>query len=398
MLKNNFKFLSGYVIIGVTGKNKERFLNMCLSNMLCIWDVVPCEDGLVLKILNSDFKRIRRLVRKCDVRIKLISKHGMRQFIKEHRYRAIFPIAGALVCIYFLIMPQYIWCVEIDGARNADTENIAEILRENGVYVGAEKKSIRDLGEIKNAVIFGEGEVNWAWLYIEGAKARLQVQERTPPPEVKDKTTPTTIIAANDGYVRYAEVKRGERRVVAGDYVNKGDTLVSGKVAVFREGEPEKYSYVRSDARIIADTIHTEEGVFSKKEALKIRTGNKKKRITVSIFGKAYTPFGKPDDVFEKCDIETKNYDVSLPIFGYLGLGMSVHNVYEAEEYQNKLTRDEVLLRAKETLQERIMKKVGTEAEKTDEQLTYSRNGDGYTVRLVMNFRENIGINIPQEE
>lgn len=398
MLKNNFKFLLGYVIIETVGKNKERFINMCLTNRFNIWDVTPSKDGLVLKITNSDFKNIRRIVRKCGIRVKIISKHGLSQFIKQHRYRAIFPIAGVFICIYFLLMPQYIWCVEIDGARNADTEKIIEILADNGVYVGAKKKNIADLGDIKSAVIFGEDEINWAWLYIEGAKARLQVQERTPPPEVNDVTSPTSIIAARDGYIHTAEVKRGERRVVAGDFVSKGDVLVSGKVAVFREGDPEKYSYVHSDARIIADTTHQAEETFSKKETLRIKTGSRKKRFTIALFGKEYNPFGRPDEAYDKCDVETENYDATLPVFGYLGFGIDIHNVYEVKEYENTLTEDELFLRARETLEERIMKKVGTEAERTDERLTYSKNGDNYTVRLMMNFRENIGINIPQEE
>ena len=32
-----------------------------------------------------------------------------------------------------------IWCVEIDGAKNADTQKIIEILSDKGVYVGAKK-------------------------------------------------------------------------------------------------------------------------------------------------------------------------------------------------------------------------------------------------------------------
>lgn len=398
MFKKIFKFQSGYVIIEIVGKNKERFVNMCLTNGFGIWDVTPTENGLVMKILNTDFVKIRRLVRKCHIRVKILEKHGAGLFIKKHRHRVMMPVAGLLVCIYFLIVPQYIWCVEIDGAKNADTEKIKEILVDKGVYVGAKKKNIADLGEIKSAVIFGEQEVNWAWLYIDGAKARLVVQERTPPPDVYDKTTPTTVIAGCDGFVRVAEVKRGERRVVAGDAVSKGDILVSGKVAVFHEGYPEKYSYVNSDARIIADTIHSKTGEFSAKETLRIRTGQKKRKLSFQLFGKEYTLFGNADEVFSKSDIATRNYDLILPIFGYLGFGVSIHDVYEVKEYENTLTEDEVLERAKETLEKRICKELGQEAEKTEEKLTYSVNGDKYTVTLRMNFRENIGIKIPQEE
>lgn len=398
MFKKIFKFQSGYVIMEIVGKNKERFVNMCLTNGFQIWDLNPTQNGLVIKIKNADFMKIRRLVRKCGVKVKILEKHGANVFFRKHRYRVMLLVTGVLVCIYFLIMPQYIWCVEIEGARNADTKKIEQILVDKGVFVGARKKNIADLGEIKSAVIFGEEEVNWAWLYIDGAKARLCVQERTPPPEIYDKTTPTTIIASNDGYVKIAEVKRGERRVVSGDTVSKGDTLVSGKVAVFHEGYPEKFSYVNSDARIIADTVHTKTGKFSTNETLRIKTGKKKRKFSVQVFGREYNLFGRADEVFKDCDISTRNYDATMPVFGYLGLGISVHNVSEVKEYQNELTEKEVLSRAKEVLEEHICKELGTEAEKIEERLTYSKDGDNYTVTLRMNFRENIGIKIPQEE
>ena len=398
MFKKIFKFQSGYVIIEIVGKNKERFVNMCLASKFEIWDVYPAENGLVLKIKNADFTRIRRLVRKCSVKIRILEKHGAGVFFRKNRSRIMLPVAGVLVCIYFLVIPQYIWCVEIEGVKNADTENIKQILVDKGVYVGAKKKHIADLGEIKNAVVFGDKEVNWAWLYIDGAKARLCVQERTPPPEIYNKKTPTTIIASNDGFVRVAEVKRGERRVVSGDTVSKGDILVCGKVAVFHEGYPEKYLYVNSDARIIADTVHTQTGEFSANETLRIKTGQKKRKISVQLFGKEYNLLGRADEVFKDSDIVTRNYDATLPFFGYMGLGISVHDVFEVKEYQNKLSEKEILSRAEEILEERICKKIGTEAEKTEEQLTYSKDGDNYTVTLRMNFRENIGIKIPQEE
>lgn len=397
MLKKIFKFPSGYVIIEIVGKNKEKFINMCLANNFLIWDVLPSNSGLVCKIADSDFKQIRRLVRKSDVKVTIVSKHGINHIIKKNRYRFMLPVAGVLVCIYFLIMPQYIWCVEIDGTKNADTEKIYQILSDMGVYVGAKKSNIQDLGDIKNAVIFGEEEVNWAWLYIEGAKARLLVQERTRPPEL-ESDEPQTIIASHDGFVRIAEVRRGERRVVAGDSVSKGDVLVSGKVAVFMEGYPEKYAYVNSDARIIADTVRNAKGTFDSSEILRIKTGNRKKRIGLELFGKEYFPIGRAESVFEDTDITVKNHDATLPIVGYLGFGINVYDVCEVNEVKNKLTEDEVLCRAKESLEEEIMKNVGIEAQKIDERLSYNKDGDKYTVKLTMDLRENIGIKIPQEE
>ncbi len=398
MFKKIFKFLAGYVIIEAVGKNKERFLNMCLSNGFKVWDAYPSDTGLVLSMKNADFLKIRRLVRKCHVHIRIIEKHGRGEFLKMYKHRYGFLVSGVLVCIYFVFVPQYIWCVEIIGAKNADVKNIEKILCDMGVYVGAKKSKIADLGEIKNAIIFGDEEVNWAWLYMDGAKARLVLQERTPPPEVNDKTTPTDIIAAVDGFVRTAEVKRGERHVNSGDTVTKGQTLVSGKVAVFHEGYDEKYSYVHSRAKIIADTVRTETDEFTKREILRIRTGNRKKRISVQLFGKEFHIGSRAEEVFPDCEVDTVNYDARLPLVGYLGFGFSVHTAHEVKETENQLTEEEVLLRAKEKLRERIAKKLGTGAVMTEEELTYSTDGDRYTVRLNMRLRENIGINIPCKE
>lgn len=398
MFKKNFKFRSGYVIIKVIGKNKERFVNLCMENGFGIGGVTPADDGLELEISNADFVNIRFAARECGVKIKIAEKRGMAAFLRKHRYRAAIPVLAAATAVFFAVMPKYIWCVEIEGAKNADIDGIIRILSDKNVYPGAKKKDMADLSEIKNAVVFGDENVNWAWLYIDGAKATLKIQEGTAAPETVDKTTPATIIAAHDGYVRYAEVKRGERRVSAGDAVSRGDILVCGKVPVYTDGSGEKYSYVNSEARIIADTVHTETGKFSDTETLSVRTGKSKRKISVSLFGREYFPAGKPNDVFEKSDITKKNYDLSVPRAGYIGIGLSIYDIYELNEHENKLTEDEVLLRAKEKLEERICKKLGTEARREEEKLTYGKNGGEYTVTLRMNFRENIGIKIPQEE
>ena len=118
----------------------------------------------------------------------------------------------------------------------------------------------------------------------------------------------------------------------------------------------------------------------------------------MELFGKEYFPIGRAESVFEDADITVKNHDAALPLVGYLGFGINVYDVCEVNEIKNKLTEDELLCRAKESLEEEIMKGVGIEAQKIDERLSYSKDGGTYTVKLTMDLRENIGIKIPQEE
>ncbi len=398
MFKKIFKFLKGYVIIKVFGKNSERFVNMCLHNGFDISDIEPDEDGLSMKMANKDFRLVRRIVKKCGVRIKIVKKCGFFVYVGENKQRVMFPLCGILVCIFFTVASQYIWCVEIDGAYDADTDKILEVLRDHGVYVGAPKSKVSEVSEIKAAMLREIDGVNWAWLYTEGAKAKLQLQEIIKAPDVDDMYTPTDIIASRDGYVRSAIVTRGERRVNSGMTVCAGDVLVSGKVPVFKEGYPEKYMYVHSQARIFADTIRMASGDFKSSEELRIKTGSSKKRISLRIFGKQFDLFKDKTCGYAEYDIADEIHDLEFPVIGYSGISLVVSNVYEIRTAEHKLTEDEVLSRARETLETEIGSRLGTGAQRISDELTYSVENGVYKVRLKMNLRENIGVEIPTEE
>ena len=398
MFKKIFKFLKGYVIIEISGKNKERFLNMCLEDGIIILSALPSQDRILVCVLMRDFKVLRPIVRKCGVRVRLISKHGLCIFAKRNKARWMLPVAGIVFFLYLFLMPRFIWCVEINGATTADTERIVKTLSDMGVYVGAKKSGIANLTDIKNAIVFGDDRISWAWLYVEGAKARLEVAESVMPPEVFDKTAPSDIIAVCDGYVKEAHILRGERRVSEGMTVLKGDLLVSGKVPVYIEGEEEKYSYVNSNARIIADTSRVSSGEFPVKRIVRVKTGAEKTRISFEIFGKEFFPFGRCDDDFAEYDKETTNYDLTLPFFGYIGLSLGVHRVYEINEISHTMNESEVLRAAQDELEENICKGLTKGAIKLSDKLTYSEKDGIYNVTLTMNLRENIGIRVPIEE
>ena len=397
MLKKIFKFVVGYVIIKVTGKNRERFINMCLYNGLDIYDVSPIDEGLVFKTDKKSFIAMRRLVRKSGVRLKITGKRGLRYVLYRYRRRWGFAVSGVLVCIFFLLLPQYILCIEIDGTYSADRAEIEKVLREHGVYIGAKKSGIDDLGEIKNAVIYGVDGINWAWLYDEGARMRLRVQESVPAPQVRDKTIPTDIIASHDGWITRADIYRGEGYVHPGMAVSAGDLLVSGKVAVYPEGEPEDYLYVHSDAVIKADTIRKETGVFSSKEELRIKTGSTKHRVAFELFGKRLDMFLRLDCGFGAYDTTEHIYDLDTPL-GYSGISCVVYDVDEVNVTERELSEAEVLDRAREQLEEKICKSLGTGAVKEREELHFTKNNGIYTVELKMYLKENIGIEVPMKQ
>ena len=154
---------------------------------------------------------------------------------------------------------------------------------------------------------------------------------------------------------------------------------------------------MHSDAVIKADTIRTETGVFSSKEELRIRTGNRKHRVAFELFGKRLDMFLRLDCGFRAYDTTEHIYDLDTPL-GYSGISCVVCDVDEVNVTERGLEENEVLDRAREQLEERICKTLGAGAVRQREELHFTKDRDSYTVELKMYLKENIGIEVPMKQ
>ena len=303
MFKKFFKFLYGYVIIEIYGMDTERFVNICMRRGIEVWGTVPVENGIRLVIFRNDFFRIRSIARKCRVKVTVKKKCGLNHTFNMYRKRyAMF--AGIVICVAICVVSsRFVWLVEINGVQNSDINGIIETLDKLGIKNGALKSKIPEGMEIKRAIISENDNIAWAWLYIEGAKARVEIYEQTIPPEIIDKDTPCDIVAACDGSIQRMIVRNGEEIVQVGDAVSSGDVIVSGKVAAYKEGSPESYIYVHSMADVMAYTSHKKSGDYKLYYESRTPTGKRRNMYSLEFFGKIYTlPFK---------GISYDNYDTS---------------------------------------------------------------------------------------
>ena len=118
----------------------------------------------------------------------------------------------------------------------------------------------------------------------------------------------------------------------------------------------------------------------------------------MDIFGKRFDLFRDISCGYNEFDTAVKTYDLSLPLIGYIGISFSVTDVSEVNVYENHLSSDEVLERAREQLEENICRKLTAGAVRTDQELVYTVENGVYKVELRMYLRENIGIEVPAEE
>lgn len=392
MLNKFFKFLRGYVIIAVYGKSAERFMNICLHRGVEIWNTVPVDGGISMCIYRRDFYRLREVARKCRVRVRITEKCGFSEKVRLYRKRYVFAAAIGVCVAVMTIMSQFIWLVEINGVKNSDIESIMNTLNSLGIHRGALRYNIPEGNEIKRRIINDTDGISWAWVYIEGAKARVEIYESIIPPDIIDKSTPCDIVAACDGVIKKMVVKSGEEAVHQGDAVSAGDVIVSGKVPVYKEGYEEEYIYVHSMATVEAYTSYTKTGEYKTYYEHRIPTGKHKTRIYAELMGKVFSPPYK-EIPYGEYDVSEARRELYIPFFGYTGIALDTVRFDEVEVMNEPISIEVAAEIAKNDLEEKIASELFGESVLTDEVLEYEQtDNETLKVTLKMDFIQNIAV------
>lgn len=391
MFNKFFKFLKGYVIIRLYGKETERFINICIRRGVRLGRINQRGEAVEASVPARDFVLLRPVAYKTHTRVRILKKHGLYNIAARYRRRYTL-IFGVLFGAFFVYAAsQFIWTVEINGAESADCERIYAALEESGIYPGARKKNIVRGEEIKENILSKNEDIVWAWAYIEGAKARIEIYEKIIPPEVVDRDSPCDIIAACDGYIKSTVVKNGMKLCREGDTVSAGDVLISGTVPVFKEGEEERYINVHAMGTIEAYTTHRVSGIYGVYYEAKQYTGKRKRCLRAELFGKSFKLFGSESN-FETCDKTEKRYELKLPFIGYAGVAVS-NTVYEEyETHCEPISLETALDFAKNELEEKISKELLYDSRLIDTEFCYNYT-DNRTIKaeLTMDFIEKIG-------
>ncbi len=395
MLNKFFKFLRGYVIINVYGKNAPRFLSICLRRGFRIYGARLSDKGILVEMDARDFTRVRDAAKKCRVRVRIKEKHTVRRAAYARRYRIPLLIAVSICVVIAAQCAGRIWLIEIDGADDKYIDSITATLDEIGVKRGTLKKSLPDGMTMKKKLLEGTDGLAWAWVYIDGVKARVQVYEKIIPPSVVDKSEPCDIVASCDGVVRGMTVKAGEERVREGDAVNTGDILVAGTVSAYREGDAEKYILIHSIAEVRAYTTHTASGEYKLTREVRTPTGRRKRWRVLELFGKALSlPHGNA--TYENYDRTENRFELNIPFFGYSGVALNTVGFDEVNVTTEQIPLETVLENAKNELEEKIAKELTPGAQLDDKSIEYEQT-DNETIKVTvrMNFTENIAASVP---
>ena len=220
-------YICGYVNISVEGYFIERFINMCISKGILLWNIRREKSTyLQTNISIIDFKKLKHIAKKTRCRVAINRKKGLPFILNRYKKRKIFVFALVVIILSIFTTSRFIWNIEILGNEKIEKEEILKQLNEKGIVIGAQKSKI-DTDEIIREIRLKRDDIAWMSIDLNGTNAIVKIVENTEKPEIIDKNDYCSIIANKAGVITKINAKSGTPLVKIGDVVTEETILVA---------------------------------------------------------------------------------------------------------------------------------------------------------------------------
>lgn len=400
------KFVNGYVKIFVEGVFLERFINICRSKNIILWNIERKKSTIMYANISiTDFRKIRQIAYKTKSRVKIEGKKGLPFIFYRYKKRKIFLISLLLVILLLMVLSQFLWNVELNIKENEklesiDTTELMQDFEKAGLKIGKLKKDI-NVAKIVNSVRLKRNDIAWIGINIKGTNAIVEVVLFTEKPNIVNNNEYCNIIADREGIIYKISAQNGTPQVKSGDLVRKGDILIAGWI----EGKFTGKEMVHSRGDINAKVWYTMKEKQDYVQLEKIETGEVEEKYSIK-FNNFQINLYKEKTKFEKCDklVESKKLELFQNFF--LPIEM-IKITYKECYYKEKTYSEEELKNSISTkLEEKLMENIKENNKKvedlskiiTDKQINISKSNNSMEVEMVYEVLENIGIEEKFEE
>lgn len=244
-IKILLNYILGYVNVKVESFYIERFVNMCISKKIFLWNVKRRKSSILFANIGiEDYKKIKQVCKKTNSKVSIQTKKGLPFIMHKYRKRKIFIGLLCLIIIGLIVISNFVWNIEITGNQSISAEEIIDELKKDGLEIGTLKSKINS-NSIINKFRLDRNDIAWIGITIKGTNAIVNIQEATLAPEIIDEKEYCNIIANKTGIITKINVQNGTALVKEGDVIKEGDELVGGYI----EGKYTGTRYVHARGR-----------------------------------------------------------------------------------------------------------------------------------------------------
>ncbi len=258
-MKDTLKhYFQGYLRIRLKGFSPERFLNLCMAKQIVIWDLKYQDDSYQFLISIRDYRRVKPLVRKAQVRLRILGRYGLPFFLYRNRKRKLYAAGIASFFLVLLVMSQFIWDITIEGNYQFTDDTLLHYLDTQDIRYGRPKIGI-DCDQLEESIRSDYPEIIWVSARISGTRLMIKVKENEVMSNIPQKDSlPRDLVAEKSGTITRMIIRRGKSQIHIGDSVEEGTLLVRGAIPIYNDSEElVREQPVRADADIYAITAES---------------------------------------------------------------------------------------------------------------------------------------------
>ena len=378
-------YILGYVNIEVEGYFIERFINICNSKKIFLWNMKRKHSTIIrVNIGIRDFRKIKEIAKKTKCRVKIQKKRGIPFILHKYKKRKIFAIFFILLIIAVIALSNFIWNIEVTGNNKISAEEIIKDLADDNFKVGTSKTNL-NTKNIIDKIRLKRSDLAWMGIEIKGTNAIVKIVEADLKPDIIKEEEYCNIVATKDAMIVKINAQNGTAVIKEGDIVTKGTVLIQG----WLEGQFTGIRYVHANGEVQAKVWYSQKVSVPLKQTKKIKTGKEENKYSVKINNfEINLPKGVPK--FQNYDtIETSKKlklfsDFYLPI----EINQKTYQEYEEQEitYSIEEAKELGITQADESLKEQIEEKQVTNKKINAEQI-----GANIEVEVIYEVLESIG-------
>lgn len=249
-------FSAHQVKIKIEGFRIDKLLDSAMKAGIYLRDVRHISPlAATCRIGAGDLESFKKLA-KSLYRITELEHKGPQYKLKRFYAEPLRILGIFVVCALVISQSFFVKTIEISGYRAIPEMVLREVLAEAGVEEGSFRPHI-DWDAAEELLFDSLPQITWVQLVYDGRKVLLNISESGDSGEEipEEKKGYCNIVAAESGYIEKINAYRGLALVEEGDFVNKGDVLISGYVPiepnVYDKDYP-KYYYVRATGDVTA--------------------------------------------------------------------------------------------------------------------------------------------------
>ncbi len=283
MVNSFLDFFKGQLKIKLISNAPERFLNICNSNEIFIWNLIRDNDNYIFCIAPNDYFKLKNILKKTNSKTIILEKTGIGFTLFRYRKHNCF-LAGIMLAFFMIyIISLFVWDISVEGNTMITDDVILDALEVYGIKHGKFKNNIV-CDDLEKYLRNNFNDMTWVSAEIDGTKLTIYIKENDEDFVEAQNITECDLVATKSGVVNGIVTRSGTPQVKVGDTVEAGDILVSGIVNIIDDyGNIIGTKQVCSDADIFINTRYEYNETLNKKYNYKLFTGNDSKHIYLKV-------------------------------------------------------------------------------------------------------------------